>query len=310
MVTLTTVQIRARAELELRKRDAERNRNYSLRNAHYQTNPFDYLVERLDYKPESIDWTLLPAYRTHIWLSVDPMADKYPNISPYNYCSWNPIKIIDPNGEDGFIVSEDGHFSRFNDVGGKNYDVIFSNNSTNKPNLDESKALRVEKGFVNTQSSSKASIYDNDTKQSKLLPYNSFNIKGDEKAKETYEFLSANTHVEWGVLSYGSEKGENGLNILATSHSHDNNAGIPGAFESLVVFQPFLDVKQISHSHRDGTDRPSPSDRKFIMEARALNPNSTQNTTYSIYKPETETYTFYNSSGKINPFTINKKQKY
>ena len=67
MVTLTTVQIRARAELELRKRDAERNRNYSLRNAHYQTNPFDYLVERLDYKSESIDWTLLPAYRTHIW---------------------------------------------------------------------------------------------------------------------------------------------------------------------------------------------------------------------------------------------------
>ena len=260
---------------------------------------YDYFGARY-YTPEFFN----------IWLSVDPMADKYPNISPYHYCSWNPIKIIDPNGEDGFIVSEDGHFSRFNDVGGKNYDVIFSNNSTNKPNLDESKALRVEKGFVNTQSSSKASIYDNDTKQSKLVPYNSFNIKGDEKAKETYEFLSANTHVEWGVLSYGSEKGENGLNILATSHSHDNNAGIPGAFESLVVFQPFLDVKQISHSHRDGTDRPSPSDRKFIMGARALNPNNTQNTTYSIYKPETETYTFYNSSGKINPFTINKKQKY
>ena len=33
-----------------------------------------------------------------IWLSVDPMADKYPSLSPYTYCSNNPIRLIDPNG--------------------------------------------------------------------------------------------------------------------------------------------------------------------------------------------------------------------
>ena len=32
------------------------------------------------------------------WLSVDPMADKYPNISPYAYCAWNPVKFVDPDG--------------------------------------------------------------------------------------------------------------------------------------------------------------------------------------------------------------------
>jgi len=32
-------------------------------------------------------------------LSVDPMADKYPSISHYVYCSWNPVKLVDPNGE-------------------------------------------------------------------------------------------------------------------------------------------------------------------------------------------------------------------
>ena len=32
------------------------------------------------------------------WLSVDPMADKYPNISPYAYCAWNPVKLVDPDG--------------------------------------------------------------------------------------------------------------------------------------------------------------------------------------------------------------------
>ncbi len=32
------------------------------------------------------------------WLSVDPLADKYPGISPYAYCAWNPIKFVDPDG--------------------------------------------------------------------------------------------------------------------------------------------------------------------------------------------------------------------
>ena len=32
------------------------------------------------------------------WLSVDPLADKYPGLSPYNYCAWNPIKLVDPDG--------------------------------------------------------------------------------------------------------------------------------------------------------------------------------------------------------------------
>ena len=32
------------------------------------------------------------------WLSVDPLADKNPNISPYAYCGWNPINAIDPDG--------------------------------------------------------------------------------------------------------------------------------------------------------------------------------------------------------------------
>ena len=35
-----------------------------------------------------------------MWLSVDPMADKYPSISPYAYCAWNPVKLVDPDGMD------------------------------------------------------------------------------------------------------------------------------------------------------------------------------------------------------------------
>ncbi len=37
------------------------------------------------------------------WLSVDPLADKFPNLSPFNYVSNNPNYMIDPDGKDNII---------------------------------------------------------------------------------------------------------------------------------------------------------------------------------------------------------------
>jgi RHS repeat-associated protein len=44
-----------------------------------------------------------------IWLSVDPMSDKYPSLSPYVYCANNPIKLVDPNGEEVYIFGKNRH---------------------------------------------------------------------------------------------------------------------------------------------------------------------------------------------------------
>jgi len=51
-----------------------------------------------------------------IWLSVDPMSDKYPSMSPYNYCGNNPLVLTDPDGNtagdyvnaNGEIIGKDG----------------------------------------------------------------------------------------------------------------------------------------------------------------------------------------------------------
>ncbi len=53
-----------------------------------------------------------------IWLSVDPMADKYPGVSPYVYCGNNPVRLVDPDGRDIWIY-DNGAFYKY--MNGKLY---------------------------------------------------------------------------------------------------------------------------------------------------------------------------------------------
>ncbi len=48
--------------------------------------------------------------RTSLFLSADPMQEKYPNISTYAYCFNNPVRYIDPTGMEG----EDGMVATWN----------------------------------------------------------------------------------------------------------------------------------------------------------------------------------------------------
>ena len=43
-----------------------------------------------------------------IWLSVDPMADKYPGVSPYAYCANNPVRLVDEDGKEWLDPEKDG----------------------------------------------------------------------------------------------------------------------------------------------------------------------------------------------------------
>ncbi len=38
-----------------------------------------------------------------LWLSVDPLSDKYPNLSPYTYCANNPVRLVDVDGREIWI---------------------------------------------------------------------------------------------------------------------------------------------------------------------------------------------------------------
>lgn len=38
------------------------------------------------------------------WTAIDPKTEAYPNWSGYNYALNNPVKYIDPNGEDVYLT--------------------------------------------------------------------------------------------------------------------------------------------------------------------------------------------------------------
>jgi hypothetical protein len=53
------------------------------------------VIQSLDVEPTDI----------LTWVSVDPKADKYPSLSPYNYVANNPLNAIDPDGRDIIVLN-------------------------------------------------------------------------------------------------------------------------------------------------------------------------------------------------------------
>jgi hypothetical protein len=75
-------------------------------------------------------------------LSVDPMADKYPGISPYAYCAWNPIMLVDPDGRStNPIYDFGGNFLGTDDKGLKG-DAIMMDKSSFTQGMSHDDAMK------------------------------------------------------------------------------------------------------------------------------------------------------------------------
>ena len=54
------------------------------------------------------------------------MSDKYPSISPYAYCAWNPVKLEDPDGREiNPVFGTDGSFRGCTNEGYTGQIIIF-----------------------------------------------------------------------------------------------------------------------------------------------------------------------------------------
>ena len=100
------------------------------------------------------------------WLSVDPMADKYPSMSPYAYCVWNPVKLVDPDGRMvSPIYDADGNFLGTDDKGLQGEALIM-----NKADFHQ--------GMSNEEAGTKGRTLDNMSNTQALEFANNGNFKG------------------------------------------------------------------------------------------------------------------------------------
>jgi hypothetical protein len=72
-----------------------------------------------------------------VWLSVDPLAEKYPSYSPYTFCLNNPVIYTDPDGRDvvsiGFNLNLTKFFQSISKTSG--YKTIFKRFLGNQDNV-------------------------------------------------------------------------------------------------------------------------------------------------------------------------------
>ena len=230
-----------------------------------------------------------------MWLSVDPMADKYPSISPYAYCAWNPVKLVDPDGRDiwkldnlGNVVDhiECNDYDCFHIVNDKG-EIISSSNYYEFGTISE---LCLD-GQSNT----------------------SFSVCGFENAKEIFEFLAGqytkenNMPIEWahGTVAATDSYGlgmDNSTNILTTTHE---KAGV----DLGVWIDNGYVISRQAHNHPSGTKRPSdifePNGRRHGDVPTAL--------TFEKIFPSIENYIYipswgysrYDSSGTLDLRVLN-----
>jgi RHS repeat-associated protein len=231
-----------------------------------------------------------------IWLSVDPLSDARPNLSPYHYCQWNPMVRRDPSGawDDNYTVDEDGNIKlqeRTND----RFDRIYTKESWESGAKD--KYIQVEKGVIGKQFKGKLISYDfinEEVKAEYIIDF--ITLKGDEEAKEIFKFMADHTNVEWGLTFVGLKK--NQMSILSTSHVVDAEAGIGYLFYTNYTIRGHI------HNHPSGNLDPSEEDRKSSKIINQKFPSA------KFYLYSSGGYVEYDENGIIPKVDIIGSRKY
>ena len=175
-----------------------------------------------------------------IWLSVDPMSDKYPSLSPYVYCANNPIKLVDPDGEE-WEVNESGYVRQ---VGDKDNNTLYAVKGTLEFSFGERKT-KEDGTFISITA-------DEQIMNTMTCVGNNFTgfIATDKRDKmiETFNFMADNTNVEWAMIGETIEVGSNTIqkDFLYTNHE---NIRCDARFNQVVKSGNNYSLDYHRHSH-------------------------------------------------------------
>ena len=144
---------------------------------------------------------------------VDPLAEKHYSISPYVYCSGNPVNRIDPDGKIDYRISKDGHFMQINPLLDKVKKILHIADKNDRILMEGS-----NKVISKLPAGSIGKISKDDNKITK------FEIKNSAVAERVFKDVSRNTTVEWARVEHST--GNSKSNTLVNNHL---NGSVDGA---------------------------------------------------------------------------------
>ncbi len=240
-------------------------------------------------------------------MSIDPLCEKYYWISPYAYCLNNPIKFVDPNGEDIWEINGKGRI--VNRIENKDYDQFAMVDKDGNRMMDkDGNAIQTREFKYGTVESQETYTFSPDGKT--IDTFDVYQVKGDDAGTEIFNFMSDNvtgtSGVEFSHIMTG-ESGDKGLNFLTTSHEQQRESGMMHLVNGQLRNGYF--IREYNHSH-PYSDFPSglrtrTSDMGFINSISDINRFwGTKEPKYHIYHVPTKKLIEYKTTSKPSEFGL------
>ena len=176
-----------------------------------------------------------------LFLSVDPMADKYLSLSPYVYCAWNPLKLVDPDGKDIYRLDAETGSLVLHKRNKEKYDIIETGIVSGigpAKGFNVSSTKKISKGILNGKDG-------HDISQTGFVTYGNM----QEEALDVAVYISFSCHKEVSGIGYEGIIGNKDLEVFAWANNTSNSSDNP------VSFSPSKGGNSSFHFHTHCGDR-------------------------------------------------------
>lgn len=149
------------------------------------------------------------------WDRMDPLCEKYYNVSPYNYCRNNPVNRVDPDGMTDYRLNKSGQLYEVSTIWeaikkffgfGCNQDRIYMEG-------DDRELVSFPEGTIN--------LLKNDSEITQI------EIKDDKSAELFTNMVMKETDVEWSRLMHGKNKSSTSNTIVNNHNDRNVDSAVP-----------------------------------------------------------------------------------